>query len=65
MCNIILPRYISCIIEADLDAMYAKGDEVFAEKDADAIAQGYTEDCQVLMNGRDIIIGRERTSSLF
>ena len=29
-------RILLCIIEADLDAIYAKGDEAFAEKDADA-----------------------------
>ena len=48
--------------EAGIDAMLLVVQEAFAAKDAETISQHYTEDCQLLMEGRDIIKGREGSS---
>ena len=48
--------------EAGIDAMLLAVQEAFAAKDGETISQHYTEDCQLLMEGRDIIKGREGSS---
>ena len=49
-------------LEAAIDALQEKEEKALHAKDADAIVQGYTKDCKILLEGRDIINGREGTT---
>ena len=60
--NVILIMSTFIKPEAGIDAMLLAVQEAFAAKDGETISQHYTEDCQLLMEGRDIIKGREGSS---